>query len=139
MTTETTPDLNEVANGILNNRPISFEAADSIQDVLITKVAGQMWEKELEQKFKNPYCTQWSVNFSKYLTTVKNDVRKDDGVLTPKKIKEIDIRRVTNPKPTVKRVDMYPNQFHNIISNYPIEQYEENEAPPPKLDTYGGK
>lgn len=68
-----------------------------------------MWEKELDQKFKVPYSTSWSVNFSKYLTTVKNDKRKDDGVLTPKKIQPVDIRRVTKPRPIMERVDVYPN------------------------------
>lgn len=28
----------------------------------------------------------------------------------------------------------YPNQIVNITSNYPHKQFEENEAPPPKLD-----
>lgn len=69
---------------------------------------------------------------------LKSDNRKDDGVLTPKKLEEADPRRVTHAKQDIARVDKYPNQTHNIISNFPIEQYEENEAVPPKLDLYSG-
>jgi len=40
---------------------------------------------------------------------MRTDTRKDDGVLTPKKIKEIDPRKVTNEKPIIAKVDVYPN------------------------------
>ena len=40
---------------------------------------------------------------------MQTDTRKDDGVLTPKKIKEFDPRKVTNAKPIIPKVDVYPN------------------------------
>lgn len=40
---------------------------------------------------------------------MQTDNRKDDGVLTPKKIKEVDPRKVTQEKPVIPKVDKYPN------------------------------
>ena len=40
---------------------------------------------------------------------MQTDSRKDDGVLTPKKIKEVDPRKITNEKPIIPKVDIYPN------------------------------
>jgi len=37
------------------------------------------------------------------------DNRKDDGVMTPKKKKELNPRKVTYEKPSIPRVDTYPN------------------------------
>ena len=50
-----------------------------------------------------------------------------------------DRSQVTLPKEQAKRVDVFANQEHNIISNFPHIQYEENEAVPPRLDKYAGK
>jgi hypothetical protein len=52
---------------------------------------------------------------------MEKDDKLDDGILTPKKLKEVDPRKVTNEKPIIPRVDKYPNQTHNLISSYPIE------------------
>ena len=40
---------------------------------------------------------------------MRTDTREDDGVLTPKKIKEVDPRKVTNAKPIIPGVDTYKN------------------------------
>ena len=37
------------------------------------------------------------------------DNRNDDGIMTPKKKKEVDPRNVTYVKPSIKKVDRYPN------------------------------
>ena len=42
-------------------------------------------------------------------------------------------------KPEDAKVDIYPNEQYNATSKFPIQQYEENEAPPPRFDTHGGK
>ena len=52
---------------------------------------------------------------------MEKDLKKDDGILTPKKLKEVDPRKVTKEKQKMPRVDKYPNQTHNLISSYPIE------------------
>lgn len=100
---------NDLFNQIIAEKPASFQAADVINDIVIGKVAKHAWETELDTKFKVPYSTTWSVQFAKPLGEMRTDTRKDDGVLTPKKIKEIDPRKVTNEKPIIAKVDVYPN------------------------------
>lgn len=126
-----------------------------------------MWEKEVTVKYKLPFAAKWSAQFGTQLINQKQDGREDDGVLTPKKSEKkekveerpsltrkslslelssvnrgninFDRSTVTLPKQAVERVDMFQNQEHNLISNFPHFQYEENEAVPPRLDKFAGK
>ena len=85
----------------MSEKPTSFQAAETISDIVIGKVAKHAWESELNKKFKVPYSTNWSVQFAKPLGEMNLDNRNDDGIMTPKNVKEVDPRKVTHVKPVV--------------------------------------
>ena len=58
---ESSRENNDFLNQIIKERPTSFQAADVINDIVIGKVAKHAWETELNNKFKVPYSTTWSV------------------------------------------------------------------------------
>lgn len=68
-----------------NAHQVSYQ----IQDEILTKVAGKMWEKELTDKFMHKYTTTWGSQFGNVLFPKTSDGRKDDGIVTPKRRKEM--------------------------------------------------
>ena len=70
------------------NKP-AMGVSHAIQDKILTDVARQMWEKEVEAKFKQKFSTKWSTQYGPKMVTVKPDDRIDDPVVTPKKKRTI--------------------------------------------------
>ena len=55
-----------------------------IDDCILSKVANQMWEKELLDKHQKPYLTQLASSYSTHMYLLKQDAKEDDGVVTPR-------------------------------------------------------
>ena len=60
--------MNLIIDEVYQNR-VSFEASEMIQDKIITKVATQMWEKEVMSKRFKPYVNMWARQFGPELTS----------------------------------------------------------------------
>lgn len=79
---------------VVRDNKSALGVSHEIQDQILHTVARQMWEKEVEDKFKQKFSTKWSTQYGSKMVTVKPDDRIDDPVLTPKKKRTIhDLRR----------------------------------------------
>ena len=96
-----------------------------LTDVVLEKVAHQMWAKELVQKHMKSYTQKWSLAQGEKMQTFKfrDDQRVDDGLVTPR-------------GKGSKSMTVFPNAICNPDSKFEFREYEEEEAPPPKLDAF---
>ena len=135
----------------------AFKVCDMVQDDLLTKVAKKMWEKELVHKFRLRYTTKSSTMYGAHLFPHKDDKRIDDGILTPKRSKTLQMKQEEilakirqkleqrqkkgeDINESLKQeeeeelfnkihgITTFPNEQINPITNYPQINYEENEA-----------
>ena len=117
---------------------MSHEVLDNI---ILQNACHQMWEKELVEKFKKPHSTQYCIDQSNAgVFMPQPDGRDDDQHVTPRGSDDLD-REVpavdTLTEEEQRRTNLvtkFPNQYKNSATNFFIREYEENEAPPPRLD-----
>ena len=108
----------------LNTTSASIGVSDHVlSEVVLQKVAHQMWAKELTQKHLKPYTKNWSLAQGSKIQTYKfrDDQRLDDSLVTPR-------------GKGSKSMTVFPNAYTNADTNFEFQQYEEEEAPPPRLD-----
>ena len=79
---------NALCDEIVQRRPYvdNFVVADTVlNDVVLDRVARQMWEKELVRKFQHKYLISATRESMSKMVGHTNDVRKDDRLVTPRR------------------------------------------------------
>ena len=109
-------------NPLINSLGVSDHV---LTDVVLQKVAHQMWAKELVKTHMKPYTQKWSLAQGEKIQSYKfrDDQRMDDDLVTPR-------------GKGSKSMTVFPNAISNPDTKMDIQEYEVEEAPPPKLDAF---
>jgi len=95
-----------------------------VTDCILENVHHKIWEKDVVNNKKKPFITRWIYSQGTVQRPTKPDNRPDDKNLTPKG-KEKD-------HPNITKFNFHTNPLTIVYQ----PTFEENEAPPPKLDTF---